>query len=108
MMLVDVQSEQSWSLDKEAVLIYNIYYCATWFGHYIIPIFPFVLFFCVSSAVFTTKCGKEYDSVSKHLTGKPLDSHEGMFCCLYQESLSVLHCTAIVISQQKQYGFGGM
>ncbi len=38
--------------------------------------------------------------VSKHLTGKPLDPHEGVFCCLYQESLSGMHCTAIVISQQ--------
>ncbi len=45
MMLVDVQSEQSWSLDKEVVLIYNIYFCVTWFGHYIIPIFLFLLFF---------------------------------------------------------------
>ncbi len=66
MMLVDVQNEQSWSLD-------NAY-----------------AFFCC----------EEYDSVSKHLTGKPLDPHEGVFCCLYQESLSGMHCTAIVISQQ--------
>lgn len=63
---------------------------------------------CMRFLLLWSVCCEEYDSVSKHLTGKPLDPHEGIFCCLYQESLSVLHCTAIVISQQKQYGFGGM
>lgn len=46
--------------------------------------------------------------MSKHVTGKPLDAHEGMFYCLYKESLSVLYCIALVISQQKQDGLGGI
>lgn len=41
--------------------------------------------------------------MSKHLTGKPLDPHEGMFCCLCQESLSFL-----CYRHFSKYGFQGM